>query len=115
MSFQLAICHIIKQLSNQLRASFVRLSDIRAVTDVSEIWIYSRHLTYCMKIRQLQRVSMTSAAAEMVLDTTRVPEVTTLYLKGTSSVHQRELIRVTAECGCNVRPAGSRRLLIRRR
>ena len=58
---------------------------------------------------------MTSAAAEMVLDTTRVPEVTTLYLKGTSSVHQRELIRVTAECGCNVRPAGSRRLLIRRR
>ena len=49
------------------------------------------------------------------MDSPREEEATTLYLKGTTPVHQREFIRVMAECSCDVRPAGSRRLLVRRR
>ena len=62
-----------------MRTSFVRLSDVRDVADVSEIWIYAQHLAYCRVIRQLQRVSMTTAAAVMVVGTTGDGEATTLY------------------------------------
>ena len=63
-----------------MRASFVRLSDIRAGADVSEIWIYAQHLAYYREIQQLQRVSMTTAAAVMVVDTTGDGKATTLML-----------------------------------
>ncbi len=58
---------------------------------------------------------MTTVADMMILGTTLGESSTSLNLKGTSSVHHREFTRVTAECGSDVRPAGSRRLLVRRR
>lgn len=79
------------------RASFVRLSDVRAVTDVSEILIYAQHLAYCWEIRQLQRVSMLTAAAVMVVGTTGDAQATTLYHLRYKELPQPYLIRVLPE------------------
>ena len=68
-----------------------------------------------MSVEGLQNICMPFINPTLYIYYTQVPEATTLYLKGTSSVHQGEFIRVTAECGCDVRPAGSRRLLACRR
>ena len=64
---------------------------------VSEIWIYAQHLAYCREIRQLQRVSMTTAAAVMVVGTTGDGTFTSLNLKGTSRVPTPYLMWLFAE------------------
>ena len=79
---------------------------------VSDMKAYAIHL-YLVCAWSVS-VRSTFVAGVWRVDTTGEDEVTLLNLKGTSSVHQREFIRVTAECVCVVRPAERRRFLIRR-
>ena len=86
-----------------MRSSFVWWWCVAGVPLVSEIWIYGPHLG---NGREIWKLWMGGGIW--------ISGVGTLKHIRTSVVVQGVLIRVFGDCVCDVRPAGRRRLLVRR-